>query len=282
MQDGFCGWYLKCQSEEHTLAFIPAAHTSGGVSSSSLQVITPTDRWNIPLPRGVLRWDRPRAILGENRFSSSGIHLNLHTNSLTAVGELHFGLPSPIRFDIMGPFRYIPWMECRHRVFSMHHRVCGQVTISGTPYRFPNGVGYIEGDRGRSFPRHYLWTQCNFPHGSLMLSVADIPLGGVHFTGIIGIVQLPEREYRLATYLGAKVLHIGGRQVTVRQGSFTFTAELLEDQGHLLHAPSSGAMTRMIRENVSCRARYHFCRNNHTILELETCRAAFEYEYPQL
>ena len=41
-----------------------------------------------------------------------------------------------------------------------------------------------------------------------MLSIAEIPLGGFHFTGVIGIVLLHEREYRLATYLGAKAVKI--------------------------------------------------------------------------
>lgn len=31
--------------------------------------------------------------------------------------------------------------------------------------------------------------------GSLMLSVADIPLAGLHFTGIIGIVLWKGREW---------------------------------------------------------------------------------------
>lgn len=51
---------------------------------------------------------------------------------------------------------------------------------------FQNGWGYWEGDQGRSFPKEYAWTQCRLPNGSLMLSMADIPIAGVHFTGIIG------------------------------------------------------------------------------------------------
>lgn len=41
-----------------------------------------------------------------------------------------------------------------------------------------------------------------------MLSVADIPLLGFHFNGIIGIVLLNGKEYRIAAYLGAHVKRI--------------------------------------------------------------------------
>lgn len=104
----------------------------------------------------------------------------------------------------MGPFRYVPFLQCRHSVFSMRHSVHGQFCVNGTTYIFQNATGYIEGDRGYSFPRKYAWTQCSFPGGALMLSIADIPFCGFHFTGIISIVHLQGKEYRLATYLGAK------------------------------------------------------------------------------
>lgn len=41
-----------------------------------------------------------------------------------------------------------------------------------------------------------------------MLSVADIPMAGIHFTGVIGAIMWYGMEYRLATYLGAKVVQI--------------------------------------------------------------------------
>lgn len=112
-----------------------------------------------------------------------------------------------------------------------------------------------------------------------MLSVADVPLGGVHITGIIGIVWLNGKEYRLATYLGAKVVSIGNNEVVIRQGKWVFTARRLDKPGHPLQAPVVGAMCRTIYEHPSCRAYYHFEENGITLLELEADNAAFEYEY---
>ena len=113
-----------------------------------------------------------------------------------------------------------------------------------------------------------------------MLSVAEIPLGPIQFTGIIGIIQFNGKEYRLATYLGAKAVKINGGNLVVRQGVLTFTASLLEKTSSPLCAPQNGAMTRTIRENVACYARYQLCKNGKTVLEFETTAASFEFEYP--
>lgn len=83
---------------------------------------------------------------------------------------------------------------------------------------FRNAWGYWEGDSGRSFPKEYIWTQCFFPGGALMLSVADIPIAGIRFTGIIGVVLWQGKEYRIATYLGARVVKIENKMVRVKQG----------------------------------------------------------------
>ncbi|WP_276950880.1 hypothetical protein [Acetatifactor muris] len=70
----------------------------------------------------------------------------------------------------------------------------------------------------------------------MMLSVADIPMAGIHFTGIIGAVLWRGKEYRLATYLGAKVVKIQNNMVRVIQGNLELDARLLETSGRLLKA----------------------------------------------
>lgn len=179
----------------------------------------------------------------------------------------------------MGPFHYVPFMQCRHSVYSMRHIINGQITLNGQPYIFKNGVGYTEGDRGYSFPERYIWTQCLFPNGSLMLSIADIPILGGHFTGIIGVVLLNGREYRIATYLGARLKYIGNHSVLVRQGNYTLYAKLIEQNFHPLHAPEHGQMNRIIHESASCKAYYRFSYKGKTICELKSKEASFEYEY---
>ena len=54
MGNSFRGWYFKCQSPTQTLALIPAIHTCRGRRTSSIQIVTEHEHWNIPLP-GVWR-----------------------------------------------------------------------------------------------------------------------------------------------------------------------------------------------------------------------------------
>lgn len=282
MADGFCGWYFRCQSHSQTLALIPAAHSVQGRRSGSLQIISDDGCWNADFDGAetLVEARLPRAVLGRSLFQETGIRLCLDRPQLRAEGQLSFGPLSPLRRPVMGPFRWLPHLECQHSVISMRHGVNGVIYINDREYRFREGEGYLEGDRGRSFPRHYAWTQCWFPGGSLMLSLAEIPLSLFSFTGIIGIVQLHGREYRLATYRGARPVRIARGEIAVRQGELSLSAALLEEGAFTLRAPEGGAMSRLVRENVACRVGYRFCVKGRPLLSFVAERAAFEFEYP--
>lgn len=114
-----------------------------------------------------------------------------------------------------------------------------------------------------------------------MLSVADIPFCGIHFTGVISAIHYRGKEYRLGTYLGARAVHIHDGEVVIRQGRKTLTVKCLEQKGHPLAAPVGGGMTRTIRESAACKTYYHFQEDGKTIFEFTSDQAAFEYEYPQ-
>ena len=279
MRKYFCGWYYRCQSADHTLAIIPSVHKTKDSSFCTIQLITDTHAFHAQFPHDAFQEDDNQIRIGNNRFGMSGISLDIHTPEFYVAGYVRFGAFTPIKYDIMGPFQFVPFMQCRHSIYSMRHRVDGELRVNGVPYVFQNAMGYLEGDRGDSFPKEYAWTYCSFPEGALMLSVADIPLGCFHFTGVIGIVLLHGKEYRLATYLGAKALTIKNGTLTVRQGRFCLTVKQLGLPGHPLLAPVGGAMTRTIHEHPSCKVYYRFEDNGITLLELEAPNAAFEYEY---
>lgn len=111
-----------------------------------------------------------------------------------------------------------------------------------------------------------------------MLSVADIPMAGFHFTGIIGFVLWRGREYRIATYLGARVAQIQDRMVRVVQGNLELEIRLPAESGQPLKAPVKGSMVRTIHESASCRAFYRFRKKSSTLFAFETDRASFEFE----
>ena len=279
MKIHFRGWYYRCQSDTQTFAIIPSVHKTSGDAFCNIQIVTDTNAFQTAFPYNDFNSNSNGFSIGKNRFGNDGITLDIQTPALQVSGVLQFGAFTPIKYDIMGPFHYIPFLQCRHSVFSMKHTVDGELMINGICYRFANSVGYLEGDRGRSFPREYAWTQCFLPEGSLMLSVADVPVGGVHITGIIGIVLLGKKEYRLATYLGAKAVRIKNGEIIVRQGNYTLTAKRLDTPGHPLQAPVFGSMSRTIYEHPTCKAYYRFEENGRTLLELNAQNAAFEYEY---
>ena len=156
--------------------------------------------------------------------------------------------------------------------------VYGRMKVNGQEYLFQNAVGYWEGDEGHSFPREYAWTQCSFPGGSLMLAVADVPVAGFHFRGIIGVVLWKGREYRLATYLGAKAVQVRNGRLRIVQGNLELEARLLEEVRSPLNAPANGDMVRTIHENAACRAFYRFRKGEYPIFSFTTDRASFEYE----
>ena len=250
----------------------------------SIQIITGDDTWNLSFPSEIFEQFKGNRgnealFIGENIFHKKGMCLSIHMSNLWVEGKIKYSRLTPLKYDIMGPFAFVPFMECRHKVFSMYHRVNGNVQINGKNYTFRNAIGYWEGDKGTSFPKEYLWTQCHIEGGSLMLSVAEIPLWKIHFTGIIGIIYWKGKEYRFATYLGAKVKHLKNGYVKITQGKMELEVKLLENTTKPLKAPDFGNMIRTIHESVKCRAYYRFRKCGRTIFEFKTDRAAFEYEY---
>ncbi len=278
MRSYFCGWYFRCQSDCQTFAVIPSVHQTKTSKYCAIQLITDTQSFHTSFPFSEFQKQGNGIRISGNHFGKEGFSLDMHTPDLHAAGFVHFGDLTPIRYDIMGPFRYMPLMQCRHSVFSMRHIVNGELSINGDAFVFQNAAGYMEGDRGYSFPRKYVWTQCSFPDGALVLPIADIPFGGFHFTGIIGIVLLHGKEYRLATYLGAKAVKIEAHEIVVRQSRFVLTAKRQNQSGLPLRAPVSGDMVRTIFEHPSCEVSYRFEENGIPLLELDAWNAAFEYE----
>ena len=281
MKAYFYGYYFKCQSDSQTLALIAATHGAGKNRTCSLQVITESGAWVAEFPKEAYFQKGSLIKIGENKFSRRGIRVDLKTEDLRLTGNLKFGPITPLKYDIMGPFALIPGMECRHMVGSLSHPVNGKLTVNDVDYVFDNARGYWEGDTGRSFPKEYLWTQSFLPEGgSLMLSVADIPFPGFCFTGVIGVIYWHGKEYRIATYLGAKAKEIRDGGAVVEQGGMRLKVRLLEASGKALRAPQCGSMVRTIHESATCKASYEFYVGEEKIFEFVTDQATFEYEYP--
>lgn len=260
LKHSFEGYYFKHQKDDFTLCVI----VGKSHSETFIQIITEHFSKKVPVQKG-------------NIFSRTGILLNIKVPGLTLSGRITYKCLSPIKYDIMGPFHHFP-MECSHGIISMYHRLEGFVILNGEFIDFTGGIGYIEKDSGVSFPSDYFWIQANgfaFPC-SIMASVAEIPFYGMHFTGCICILQWMGREYRLATYLGAKVLVRTRNRIVIKQGRYVLDIRVDRQNCHELSAPQDGKMTRIIREAVSCPAEFRFYENGTKLLQVRTKRASFE------
>ena len=266
----FEGWYFKHQKGRDTVAFIPGQAKSGAF----VQVIWPEGARCFPMP--ALHVDRKgeRVYAPGCRFGRNGISVDLPG----IRGEISYGPLTPLRSDIMGPFRFFP-MECRHGVLSMGHRLRGSLELPGRAVDFDGGLGYLEKDSGRSFPKSYLWLQCSdFSQPcSIFLSLARIPFCGLVFPGCICAVHFGGREYRFATYEGVKLLETGPGRIVLGQGTRLLEIFLLRrEQGHALKSPAKGLMTGMIRECNRAKVRFRFLDGSRLLFDLTSENASLE------
>ena len=282
----FEGWYFKHQNPQgQTLALIPAFHIDReGHCTASLQVISKNQTWWLEYPEAQLQVSRQpfQVQIGASSFGGQGIDLHIQQDNLSLCGSLHYGPFTALRSDIMGPFRFFAGMQCAHGVISMGHSLEGALELNGECLDFSGGTGYIETDRGRSFPSKYLWTQCVWggpERGSLMLAIAAIPLPVGGFTGCICSVLYRGREYRLATYRGAKIEKWSPSGAVIRQGQYRLEVELLNEQRQALRAPVEGRMERTIHESLCAEVRYRFWHGDNLSLQHTDSNASFEYSF---
>ena len=280
----FEGWYFKHQNPQgQTLALIPAFHIDGeGRRTASLQIITRDQAWWLEYPASQLQISRQpfQVQIGQSSFSEQGLNLHVRRDGLLLQGTLRYGPFTVLRSDIMGPFRFFAGMQCSHGIISMGHPLEGSLELNGEHWDFSKGTGYIETDRGRSFPSAYLWTQCLFDgpeRGSLMLAIATIPLHVSSFTGCICSVFYGGQEYRLATYRGVKIETWSPSGAVIRQGKYRLEAELLNERRQPLRAPVEGRMERTIHESLCAEVRYRFWCGHNLLFQHTDPNASFEY-----
>lgn len=277
----FEGWYFKCQAQDgRSLALIPALHIcEDGQRSASIQVITEDHAWwlEYPVSSFTASKDWLCILIDENCFSEEGLLLDVEREGLSLHGRVNFSPFQFLKSDIMGPFRWLANMECTHSVISMGHSLQGQLELNGRILDLSGGTGYIEADRGRSFPADYLWTQCMWEGCSLMLSIATIPFSKLRFTGCICAIILNGQEYRLATYRGAKIQNWSAQGAILCQGKYRLEVQLLAQKAQSLRAPSAGNMNRTVHESLCAKVRYRFFRNGERLFDHTDAHAGFEY-----
>lgn len=280
----FEGWYYKQVSEDKksVVSFIPGISLFHGDYHSFIQYIfVGVDKDNRQVTKtGYARFklqdfkfqQKPFTIkIGENTFSESQVSINIKDKDFNIKGKINLGRFTPLKKsivcpNIMGFFAYIPNMECYHGVISMNHEVSGTIKINDKEIDFNRGKGYIEKDWGTSFPKEYLWIQCNNfsdKETSIFLSVADIPFGKKSFRGYIGNLLVDGKEYRFATYNQSmiKIEDITDKKIKISLENKDVMVKLegsLNQSGELV-APKKGKMDIPIKEELSGAVKLYFC-----------------------
>ncbi len=281
----FEGWYFKHQYKEEVLALIPGINREKGREITPfLQIIAGSQAFCLTFSQEECFIDRRACYirLGNNIFTKDGIMVDIDRDGLKLKGTLLYCGLHPIAYSIMGFFRYFPFMECKHEVISMSHHLSGSLTLNEKALPFGKGTGYIEKDWGHSFPSSYLWLQCNEFTGdtcSIMLSVAHIPLWGTQFTGCICAIHYKGKEYRLATYLGVRILKSAPYLIILRQGDFYLRIRIKEApalSSYDLNAPRKGKMSRVIKEAHLCEGTFLLSCKKQVVFQIKSKRVSLE------
>lgn len=288
----FEGWYVKHQNETNTFAIIPAFHVDkNGTKKVTLQIITETFSHVFSFPANALKVAKHRFYVrikdadGTVILCEKGLKIHCIKEKMKIQGTILYQPFTRLSSDIMGPFHWVPFMQCNHGIVSLAHCLSGMIEINDKKMDFNHGIGYIEKDWGNSFPKNYVWTQCSWfkeQNNCVMMAVADIPILGqkkkpiICFTGCICSIWYKGRQYRFATYQGAKVISCTEREIIIKQGKYQLSARLLEGKRFPLRAPEQGSMTRSIHECPSCTVHYTFSENKKTIFNFISRMAGFE------
>jgi len=312
----FEGWYFKHSggTDEGVWSFIPgiALGSEKGSGYAFIQVIEgKTGRsWWFQYPAEEFHAAEAGLDIqvGKNRFTDKGIELDLADGESTIKGTFAYGPFSIMEFPfwspgVMGPFTFMPGMECNHGLVSLDHRVDGRLEVDGRSVSIGDGRGYIEKDWGRSMPESWIWTQSNdFPRrgDSLMLSVAKIPWLGSAFRGFLCVFSHEGDKHLFTTYNGSRIealsvtdervdcsisrggVKVGGARVGGGKGAdesleiSVTRSRGAKVRGGILRAPVAGLLSRRIAEAVDGRLTVRYSRSGSTVYETESPLAGLE------
>jgi hypothetical protein len=295
----FEGWYFRISDEpgENSLALIPGVSLGESFEDSHafIQVMNETNRSTHYFTFDLKEFSYSRSgfsiSIGENTFDRESLSVDLAESGFSIKGKLTFrkNVPFPktlLSPGIMGPFSFIPFMECSHGVVSISNRIEGRMEIGGREIDFTGGRGYIEKDWGKSFPEWWVWIHSDRfeeEDAVFLFSAARIPWLGMHFTGFLSFLKVGDEIFRFATYTGARIRkleHSGGElRIELRDRRHSLEIRGVCIEGRTLKAPKGGRMLRDISESMSSDLKVTLKRRDgRTVFEGRSRNAGMELE----
>jgi hypothetical protein len=267
----FEGWYFKLTDRELVNAFAVIPGVAFGAvredRHSFVQVLDANEckTYYVRYEMSDFKYhtDSFQIVIGNNFFSRDEIRLDLNNHQIELKGSLAFNniveFPKSILSPgIMGPFSYIPFMECHHGIVNIHHEIAGQLCMLGRDIDFTDGYGYIEKDWGSSFPEAWIWLQSNHfgnDDVTVMFSVAKIPWLGKFFMGFISFIRMRDEIFFFATYNRARITSIqyerGDLVIQLQGRNHKMRIEAWHSDGGTLKAPKKGLMEGEILESIT-------------------------------
>lgn len=278
----FEGWYYKLLNTDssYVLSVIPGISFTKDKPHCFIQIIDSnharTAYIEYPLDSFSARKDKLYIKIGENTFTQNEICLDIDQD-IRIKGVLSFYniIPFPktvFRRGMMGPFCFVPFMECNHGIVNIRHNIKGSIEINGFMKDFNNGTGYIEKDWGHSFPSSWIWVQSHDvkSNTTFMFSAADIPFIGRRFLGILCFLYSDGKYISVSTYSGAK---ISSYSIDEKQAAFLLTNRkyrvsfsITRAKGSALKAPLKGLMQRTIEESLNACVTVEFTDHKGRVL----------------
>lgn len=278
----FEGWYFKNTTDNKSISFIPGISIEKGGKKAFIQVITNDNSYFVDYDISTFKYSKdPFYIkIEDNFFSKEGIYINIkdEKQNLNILGDLNYSNIQKIKTNllnpnIMGPFSYIPFMECNHDILAMKSNINGIITINNEDIVFNDDTGYIEKDFGINFPKNYIWLQGNNfleNDASFMCSIADIPFKLFHFKGLICVLIIAGKEYKFTTYNHAKVVEcdtLYNVDITLKKGNYILNIKSDSNTILNLKAPIKGKMEKDIKESINAVLTLTLKKDNEVIFK---------------
>lgn len=195
----------------------------------------------------------------DNYFSADSVKLNLPgISGKLSFSEMSLWPKKHYSPGIMGPYSFVPFMECYHGIISLDHKIKGSLLINDKPIDFTKGRGYIEKDWGSSFPSAYIWMQSNHfsrPGVSTFASIAMIPWLKGSFTGYIAALYLDDKIIKFTTYnrtvLRKCSVNLQNVELVLEKKDYLLEINVKRDKATSLASPIHGFMNGRIDESMT-------------------------------
>ncbi len=291
----FEGWYFKMVANDGSsiLSIIPGISLSadGKEKHAFIQIIdgitAQTSYYSYPIDEFSFSKKEFAIKIADSYFSKDSIVIDVKdgnsmvSGKITMTNRVEYTSDRFINTGIMGPYRFVPFMECYHGVVSLTHSLSGKLIINNEVHEFNGGRGYIEKDWGSSMPSAWIWMQSNNfddKNSSFMLSIADIPWLGKSFTGFLGFFYHDNKIHHFSTYRSTKLQleNTGPNQLKIRieNRKNIFIIDARSNNTGILKAPVEGAMDRRIPESIDAILKISMMDKKGTLIFMDSTNIA--------